>query len=194
MTRVSRLAAAALVACVASGRVEAQVFPSPAPEPQLAQRRHQFGVQVGGTGFLQAAYRYRVAGPVHLDAGLFGAPHGMNMSLGMVVMAPGPGRWFPYVGLGGGLAGAAGPKVADDCDAAMNDCPLGKSSTTLRFVQARAGIGFAFDDERRNMIALDVGGWWGTIADRATDAAGVKTETSRRILWPMAGLAYLHAF
>jgi len=196
MTRLSRFAAAALLACVAvaSARAEAEVFPAAVPEPQAVQRRHQIGVQVGGTGFLQAVYRYRVAGPVHLDAGLFGAPHGMNMSLGVLAMAPGPGRWFPYFGLGGGVAAGFGPKVANGCDAAVTDCQLGEGSTTLTFVHARAGIGFAFDDHRRNMLALDAGGWWGTVDDRDTDAAGVKAQTSRRILWPMAGLAYLHAF
>jgi len=203
MTRVSRSAAVSLlVACAAaaSARADAQeqlpppAQPQPAPEPQAWQRRHRVGVQVGGTGFLQMVYRYRLAGPVHLDAGLFGAPHGSNMSAGLVAMFPAGSRWFPYVGLGGGVAGAFGPKLDDSCDAAMTDCPLGKSSSMLTFVHARAGIGLAVDDARRNMRALDVGGWWRTIAARDTDAAGVETKTSRRILWPMAGLAYLHTF
>jgi len=179
---------AALLACAPpSAAAETVVAPPPPP-------RHQLGVQVGGTGFLQVAYRFRLAGPVHLDTGLFGAPHGTNMSLGVLVMPPAGRRWLPYVGLGGGVAGAFGPKVADGCDPAMTDCPLGSASTTLTFLHARAGIAFAFDDALKNMFALDVGGWWGAITDRDTDAAGVKTQTSRRILWPMAGLAYLHAF
>ena len=138
-------------------------------------------------------YRYRLAGPVHLEAGLFGAPHGATMSAGLVAMYPGS-RWFPYVGLGGGSAGAFGPKQDEGCDAAMMDCPLGSGSTTLSFVHARVGIGVAFDTYRKSMIALDVGGWYGRIVKRDTDAAGVETKSSRTILWPMAGVAYLHAF
>jgi hypothetical protein len=202
MTRVSRFAAVALLACAAAAgaRAEAQeqlpppAAAQPAPEQQPWERRHRLGVQVGGTGFLQMVYRYRVAGPVHLDTGLFGAPHGSNMSAGLVAMFPAGTRWLPYVGLGGGLAGEGGPKQDDSCDPAMTDCPLGKGSTVLRFVYARAGIGLAVDDARRNMLALDVGVWWGTIVGHDTTAAGVETKTSRRILWPMAGFAYLHTF
>ena len=64
----------------------------------------------------------------------------------------------------------------------------------MLFIHARVGIGVAFGEHRRHMLALDAGCWFGGLFDRKTDAAGVETRTSRRILWPMAGFAYLYAF
>jgi hypothetical protein len=177
-------AAAAEVPAAGPPPVASTVAPTP--------RFHRWGVQVGGTGFLQVAYRYGFTEWLHLEAGLLGGPHGVNASLGMVLTKPVEGAWQPYVGFGGGVAGAGGPTTAKGCDPAVADCTV-NSSDGLRFAQARVGVGFRFGSEQRSMVALDVGGWYGRHDERTKDAAGTR-RSSRAFLWPMAGFAYLYAF
>lgn len=168
--------------------------PAPLPPPPNAfDRRHRLGVQLGGTGAFQVVYRYRAAGPLHLEVGGLGADHGVNVSAGVVVGVPVANRWFPYAGFGGGMMGAFGPKTPDGCDPKATDCPLVTDSDTLLVLHARAGVGFAFGATRRHLLSVDVGGWWGRHLASRTDAAGVETRSSARVLMPMAGLSYLFA-
>jgi hypothetical protein len=166
----------------------------PPPSPDGFQRRRQLGAQIGGSGVLQAVYRYRAAGPLHLEVGALAADHGGNLSAGFVIGAPVANRWFPYLGFGGGWLFAFGPRTPDGCDAKTTDCPLVTDSDTYLVVHARAGIGVALGAARRHLLSVDAGAWWGVHHASRTDAAGVETRSSARVLRPMAGLAYFYAF
>src|SRR5262249_42577446 len=72
--------------------------PPPAPPPSGFERRHQFGLQIGGTGLFQLAYRFRATPPIYFEFSTFGADHGGNASTGLVVGRPVANRWFPYAG------------------------------------------------------------------------------------------------
>ena len=145
------------------------------------------GLQFGGTGILQAVYRFRVAGPVHLEAGGLGI-HGANVSAGVVVGWPVANRWFPYAGFGGGFMFGGTPK----CDPTKVDCP-DERDESFPFLHARVGVGVALGAARRSLLSFDVGGWYGTHYVSETDAAGAKTEWSKRVAMPMAGLSYFFA-
>lgn len=155
------------------------------------ERRHGFGLQIGGSGFLQLVYRYRAAGPLHLELGALGAPHGLaNMSLGVVVGSPVGTRLFPYAGLGGALAGVAS-ESGPGCPSS-GSCL--RSDEVLRFFFARFGVGVAFGAERRHLVGLEVGAWLGLHTDTERRGFTTVTRRSERFLWPTAGLAYLFAF
>ena len=159
------------------------------PGPNGFERRHRVGGQLGGTGIVQIVYRYRVEGPVHLEVGAAGM-HGANLSAGAVVGAPFANRWFPYFGFGGGFMIGGGPSN-EGCDPGAATCP--HRSDSFPFLHARVGIGVGFGAARRNLLSLDVGGWYGKHYKSETDAAGLTTESSRMIALPMAGLSYFFA-
>jgi hypothetical protein len=157
--------------------------------PSGFERRHQVGGQIGGTGLIQAVYRLRVAGPFHMEIGALGADHGANFSSGAVIGSPVANRWFPYLGFGGGLMLAGGPEGA--CDP-MKTCPE-KNGEDFAYLHARVGIGVAFGATRRNLISLDVGGWYGRHREDWVDASNKRYTTSKMTALPMAGLSYFFA-
>ncbi len=165
---------------------------TPLPGTEVFQGRHQVGGQVGGTGIFQFVYRFRALGPLHLEAGAFGADHGGNVSAGVLFGVPVVNRLFPYVGLGGGAMWAFGPTAADGCDPKTTACPTVTNSDTMLFLHLRAGIGVAFGTPRRHLLSIDVGGWRGHHIAERTDAAGIVTKTTTAVLTPMAGLSYLY--
>lgn len=170
-----------------------QVAPSE-PPPNGFTRRHRVGIQVGGTGIVQVAYRYRALGPVHLEAGFMGASHFGNVSAGVLVGVPLHDRWFAYAGLGGAVMATFGRKPAEGCDARTSECPSIDGSETLLYLHVRAGVGLALDAGQRHLLSLDVGGWRGTWYKSDADASGNKTESSGAITLPMAGLSYFFGF
>ena len=107
-----------------------------------------------------------------------GVNHAALLSGGLVVGAPLGPALFPYLAAGGGFAEAASSSGSD----------------RLLHWHARAGIGWALDVERRHMVSLDVGGWYGVHEEKERDTDGSWTTRSRRFAWPMAGLGYLIAF
>src|SRR5262249_55418554 len=121
-TLLSPLSMLFVLLAVGSGARGQELVASPSPSG--FDRRHRVGVQIGGTGALQVVYRYRAAGPLHLEAGALAADHGGNLSAGFLLGAPVANRWFPYLGFGGGWLYAFGPKRPDGCDPMAMDCPL----------------------------------------------------------------------
>jgi hypothetical protein len=177
---------------VTPGDASAHSEPHPAAHAESGlAARHRLGIQVGGSAIAQVAYRYRMIGPLHVDVGLGGLPHGiLNGSLGIVVGAPIDNRWFMYVGAGVGHAGVYwGDELYD------SECMAGcaKGSNELSFLYGRAGVAVAFGETRRHLLGLDVGGWYGSHRKREEDAAGMEMSSSRPIAWPMAGLSYFLA-
>lgn len=172
------------------------VQPLPRPPRPLGpsgfERRHHAGAQLGGSGIFQLVYRFHADGPVYLETGLFGADHGANVSAGVVLGKPVANRWFPYVGFGGGFMFGAGPPPKEGCDPTMTTCPE-KTGTSFPYLHARAGIGCAFGGTRRNLVSLDVGGWYGKAYDTWNDTAHNTINTSKMVLTPMAGVSYFFA-
>jgi len=162
------------------------------PGPSGFERRHHVGGQIGGTGLIQAVYRFRATGPLHLEIGALGADHGANLSAGVVIGSPVGNRWFPYVGMGGGFMVAGGPAAATECSPPTT-CPPEKTGEDFEFVHARVGIGVAFGGTRRNLISIDVGGWYGRHREDWNDIANGPYKTSKMTVLPMAGLSYFFA-
>ena len=121
-----------------------------------------------------------------------GVPHGGNFSAGLLIGAPIAGRWFLYGGFGGGVmfGGYPTPKMA--CDPTMTTCPE-KFGDDFSYWHARVGVGFAFDRALRQLISLDVGGWYGDHRERWNDTANNRTRVSETIAMPMAGVSYFFA-
>jgi hypothetical protein len=187
VTSVSWAATAMVMLAIAAS---ARAGGAPAPPASGFEGRHRVGAQLGGTGVLQAVYRYRAIGPLHLELGALGVDHAANVSAGVLVGVPIADRWFPNVGLGGGAMWAFGPRTANGCDATTTDCPTVTDSDTLRFVHARVGVGVAFGATRRHLLSADFGGWRGTHVANRTDAAGHVTQTSTTVFRPVLGLSY----
>jgi hypothetical protein len=164
------------------------------PVPDGMERRHQVGLQAGGSSVFQLDYRYRLVGLVHLDVGLLAlpGPGPINASLGLVVVVPTATRFFPYAGAGVGFAAITRNRGGSACGEPMPGCP--SSVDDLSYVYARAGVGMALDAARRHTLGLDLGAWWGRHGSTLGDGAGHETSSSKPILWPMAGLSYLFAF
>src|SRR4051812_34548380 len=130
------------------------------------ERRHQMGIQIGGTGMIQGVYRLRAVGPVHLEIGALAGPHGVgNVSAGLLIGVPIAHRWFLYGGSGGGWLFDFGPTIESGCDPAVRMAD-GSGENTLAFLHARIGIGIALGRTCRHLISLDVGGWRGTWTKR----------------------------
>ena len=179
---------------------EPQVVPPlPAPRPPRPpgptgfERRQHVGAQIGGTGVAQIVYRIRVAGPVHLEVGGLGI-HGANVSAGAVVGRPARQSMVPPTPVSvAGSCSAGTPKCdATKTDATKTDCP-NERDESFAFLHARVGVGVALGASRRSLVSFDVGGWYGTHDVRETDSAGGKTEWSKRVAMPMAGVSYFFA-
>ena len=56
------------------------------------------------------------------------------------------------------------------------------------FLHGRLGLGYRVGLERRLQFRVDGGAWYGAIEDHV----GNEPVTTRRLLWPMAGLSFLH--
>jgi hypothetical protein len=166
--------------------------PAHRPGPALGERRHHVGGQIGGTGIIQIIYRLRVLGPIYLEGGGMGVTHGANFSTGIVIGASIADRWFPYVGFGGGVMFSGYPTPKTPCDSTMGTCP-DKYADDLSYLHARVGLGFGFGATRRQMISLDVGGWYGTHRESWNDTTVPVTRVSETIAMPMAGLSYFYA-
>lgn len=167
----------------------APVTPPAAPANGF-ERRHRFGAQLGGSGVLQGIYRFRAIGPLHLEVGGAGVDHAANVSAGLIVGMPVAGRWFPYVGAGGAAMWSFGSHAAGGCPPSAAACPTVDSSKTLTLLHARAGVGLALGRAQRQLLSVDVGGWWGHWSKVET-GAGPRVESSGRTLMPMVGLSWL---
>jgi hypothetical protein len=187
LARGDRIELSALASVSTSDLVSGSLtFEDPRP---VDVPRHRFGVQAGGTAFLQFAYRARLLGPFHLDVGAFGAPEGaLNGSLGGLFEVPVTGRWALYAGLGGGVATVFAPRDQPGCDPDRNpDCPLVAGSYVRSWVYGRAGASLFLGMERRDVLGLDVGVWRGSW----TEQVDSKEIGRGEFVWPMAGVSYL---
>jgi hypothetical protein len=159
----------------------------------VAEGRHQFGLQIGGSGFFQLAYRLRVVGPAHLELGAAGLPHSpFHVTASLLAAIPVSDRWRPYLGFGVGHAGILGRSYPSGC---MRDAPGCLPTDTFDYVNyfsARAGVGYAFGAGRRHSLGIDVGGWYGERGESRTDPDDRTTKSSRRVIWPMAGLSWFY--
>ena len=123
---------------------------------------------------------------------MMGVTHGANFSTGIVIGAPIADRWFPYVGFGAGVMFGGYPTPKMPCDPTMGTCPV-KYGDEFPYLHARVGLGFGFGATRRQMIALDVGGWYGTHTESWNDTENQIAHVSKTITMPMAGLSYFYA-
>lgn len=154
-------------------------------------RHHWLGLAAGGSGYVQVVYRYRLLEPLALEVGSLGASHAINGSFGLLSEAPLSSRWAAHVGSGVGFGALSGDVQDPSCpvDTKPDDCKLVHGSTSAFFAYFRAGPSLYLGRERRDALGLDVGAWVGTLSRSIDDV-----ETSRRLLWPMAGVFYLHGF
>jgi len=147
------------------------------------QARHQFGAELGGTGVFQLVYRLRLVGPVYLDTGAFAAPHGANISGGLLVELESFGRWAVHVGGGAGGAATFGAGMRTDC---IQDAPCADASE-IAYGYGRFGFDLKLGSARRHSIGFDVGLWRGIHRERAGDTI-IKREP---LFIPMVGVGYL---
>jgi hypothetical protein len=159
--------------------------------------RHSLGFQVGGSAVAQVVYRLRVFSHAYLEIGGAGAPEGaLNGSIGLLVAHSTGTRLFPYAGAGLGFAGQTGPdaqtNAAGESCLDAPECPW--SGRGLAFFYVRAGVGLVLETTKHISLGLDIGTWIGEAWHRTDDGNGGKTFSSRRIVWPMAGLAGFYSF
>jgi hypothetical protein len=182
------------LACVGS-LAHAQPVPSAGvpgpPRQRVATTRHAIGVQVGGSAFLQAMYRFRAWGPLHLEVGGAGLPHGLpsNMTLGTTLAFFRDERWFPYVG--GGVAVAGFDAInSQPCQVMNMPCDHEGRARVLRYLHVRAGLGIALGDRRCHSLAAELNVWGGQYLVRNRAATGAESRSSRSFVWPMPGVSY----
>ena len=178
-----------VLTCVGSIARATEPWSPPAPPPwtlDLAQSRHQVGVQLGGSAVFQVVYRSPGLGPFHLEVGLAGLPEigPVNGSLGTLIAFPLANRWLPYLGLGAGTLAISNGTASDR--AGTND--------VFRYGSARIGLGVALGAQRRHLLSFDVGFWAGAhLVTHVDDAGNVTNVSSRFFIWPMFGLSYFYA-
>lgn len=183
---------------------EPAVAPSP-PDPAIPPQalvpiaapsrttlgRHQFGVEVGGSGVFQLAYRLRVVGPLHLEVGAFGLPHSpVHATFGLLVAPPVDDPWRPHIGLAVGHAGILGRSYPAGCEPDTPGCEATETFDYVNYFSGRIGVGYAFGARRRHTLGFDVGAWYGWRGESRTAPDGTETQTSRRVLWPIGGISY----
>lgn len=159
--------------------------------------RHSLGFQVGGSAVVQGVYRLRVFSHAYLEIGGGGAPEGaLNGSVGLRVAHSTGTRLFPYASAGLGFAGMTGPdaqkNAAGETCLGTPGCPW--STRSVDFFYVRAGAGLVLDTTKHISLDLDIGTWIGDASRTTDDGKGDKTSSSRKIVWPMAGLAGFYSF
>jgi len=145
-------------------------------------RRHYFGVQLGGTGVIQWAYRVRAVDRLHVDLGFFGLNGFFDGSAGLLYDVWLGSRTALYFGAGGGAAGGVGE--GDPCEEGT-ECT---DSTILTFGYLRAGFAVRTGAHHRDVLGFDVGLWRGTKTE-----SGPSVEYRSNFTWPMAGFSYHYA-
>lgn len=167
-------------------------LPPPHATERPRARRHWLGIAAGGSGYFQVVYRYRLLEPLAVEVGTAGASHLINGSFGLLSEVPVAARGALHVGSGVGLGNSWGDVVDPKCPAAdtkPDNCQLVHGETTSVFAYFRAGPSLYVGSERRDVIGLDGGAWVGRIYSTTDDV-----QTSRRLLWPMAGIFYVHGY
>jgi hypothetical protein len=192
---MSLFSVSCLALAFAPGVASAQTAPVPAPAETAdahLQSRHGVGVQLGGSSVFELVYRLRLLGHSYLELGLGGLPEGalIDGSAGLMVAFSRGTRWFPYVAGGFGFATMSGPTPATCDSGTSTGCPW--QSDGVGFGYARAGGGYAVG--RHASIEVDHGAWMGEKGHTSVDGAGVRTSSSRRFVWPMAGAACIWSF
>ena len=94
-----------------------------------------------------------------------------------------------YAGAGGGFGFVGGATTEEGCNSETSDCAVVPGSTAIGFGYGRLGVSHGFGRERRHMLSLDGGVWYG-VQERHVENQLVSQE---RILWPLAGLAFHYA-
>jgi hypothetical protein len=145
------------------------------------ERRHYLGLQAGGTGIFQFAYRLRTVDRLHLDLGGFALNGMANASAGLLYDVRLGDRTAVYAGVGGGVIPSVGENACDDPE----QCTGG---TSWRFVYSRAGLALRFGAQHRDVLGVDVGVWRGWSHETRP---GLTREES--FTWPMVGLSYHYA-
>ncbi len=155
----------------------------PVPEPRRS--RAYFGVQLGGSGAVQLAFRGALVGPLHLELGVlaWGPGFFVNGSAGLALELPLARGWAPYVAGGGGAWYVAGHSEQEPCDEPRDPCPSTAEHASRVFGYARVGVAKYFG---RHRVAADAGVWLGRESDGPP-------ERSERFLWPMLGASYHYA-
>ena len=148
--------------------------------------RRQLGIQIGGSGFVEAVGRFRVYRGLSVEIGGLAITHAMNLSLGAEVEGEPRARVGLYVSGGAAFAGVFGSTLADEaCMPATEDCAYVAGGAVLTYGYARAGVRWRFRDGTRALSA-DVGAWLGTW----NEDEGPRSRSG----WfaaPVAGLSYL---
>lgn len=168
---------------------------------QAARKLPMLGVQMGGTGFLQAMVRMRVIGPLYFELGGFLLPIGpqlmVNGSTGLVLEVPIAGDLSTYAGAGGGLGffmgeGVSGCPAVEPGPGELSTEPADCTAVgmaVLYFGHARLGVGYRII-ERHLWIGVDGGLWYGQYVELSGDEPAERD----RVLWPMGGFALFHQF
>lgn len=160
--------------------------------------RHSLGFQLGGSAFAQMVYRLRLVRHSYLEVGGAGAPEGvLNASLGLMVAHSTGTRFYPYAAAGAGFASAAG-RVAQK-NAAGDVCGIDTpgcawTNRGAAFFYVRAGAGVVLDTARHVSLGFDLGSWIGETFHGTHDGSAGTTYSSRRIVWPMAGVSGFYSF
>jgi hypothetical protein len=153
--------------------------------------RHQLGLQVGGSGVVQVAYRLRVVGPLHLDVGALGLPHSpFHATIGVLAAIPVSDRWRPYLGIGAGHAGLLGRSYPAGCMPDAPGCEATETFDYINYFSGRVGVGYALGADRRHTLGIDIGAWYGWRGESREAPDGSTSRTSRRFVWPMGGVSY----
>jgi hypothetical protein len=192
---MSLLSASCLLVMLAPRPASAQATPLPAAKASAdahLDARHRVGWQLGGSAIFQVVYRLRLLGHSYLEVGAGGLPEGalLNASAGLVVAFSTGTRWYPYAAGGVGGAGAAGPTPVTCDGGASTGCPWSSDGVAFGYVRAGAGAELG----RHASLELDLGAWGGARTHTADDGKGMKTSSSRRFVWPMAGVACIYSF
>ena len=156
-----------------------------AEQPQVADGwqppRHWLGVEVGGTAAAQAVWKLRVAGPVHLNLGVFAGPEFFNGSAGVRVHVVDRRSWG--WGVGGGVGGMGLIGFAEPCPADNPECESHAPSVTWGFGWLMAHIDTDVGSAGRSRLGCEAGFWTGSRHE--VEDSG--RETDERFVTAMVG-------
>jgi hypothetical protein len=113
----------------------------------------------------------------------------MNGSAGLVLEIPIHKTVIPYVGAGAGAGvnGGGGP-TEPDCDAKRSCTPFDVDE--VAYAYGRVGLGIAFGQHRRYLLAAEVALWSGTHRESHWDEADIRTDTTNSFRAFVPGLAF----